>query len=105
MKKNDTEMEIQNDYNNYNLNNKYWESIFEIKKIKRPNSYDSLSISNSNISNEPNIAPVYESEISNKNNIKSILKNPLKKVESIGDNKKEKKNRNVSFSNKIMYCY
>ncbi len=105
MKKNDTEMEIQNNYNNYNSNNKYWESIFEIKKIKRPNSYDSLSISNSNISNEPNIAPVYESEISNKNNIKSILKNPLKKVESIGDNKKEKKNRNVSFSNKIMYCY
>ena len=104
-KKIDKDIEIQNNFNNYNSNNKYWESIFEIKKVKRPNSYDSLSISNSNISNEPNTAPVYESEISNKSNIKSILKNPLKKVESIGDHKNEKKNRNVSFSNKIMYCY
>ena len=104
-KKIDKEIEIQNNFNNYNSQNKYWESIFEIKKIKKANSYDSLSISNSNISNETNVAPVYESEISNKNNIISILKNPLKKVESIGDNKKEKKNRNVSFSNKVMYCY
>ena len=104
-KKTDKEIEIQNNFNNYNSNNKYWESIFEMKKIKKANSYDSLSISNSNISNETNVAPVYESEISNKNNIISILKNPLKKVESIGDNKKEKKNRNVSFSNKVMYCY
>jgi hypothetical protein len=105
-KKTDKEIEIQNNFNNYNSNNKYWESIFEMKKIKKANSYDSLSISNSNISNETNVAPVYESEISNKSNIISILKNPLKKVDSIGDNnKKEKKNRNVSFSNKIMYCY
>ena len=104
-KKIDKEIEIQNNFNNYNSQNKYWESIFEIKKIKKANSYDSLSISNSNISNETNVAPVYESEISNKNNIISILKNPLKKVGSIGDNKKEKKNRNVSFSNKVMYCY
>ncbi len=104
-KKTDKEIEIQNNFNNYNSNNKYWESIFEMKKIKKANSYDSLSISNSNISNETNVAPVYESEISTKSNIISILKNPLKKVESIGDNKKEKKNRNVSFSNKIMYCY
>ena len=104
-KKIDKEIEIQNNFNNYNSNNKYWESIFEMKKIKKANSYDSLSISNSNISNETNVAPVYESEISTKSNIISILKNPLKKVESIGDNKKEKKNRNVSFSNKIMYCY
>ena len=105
LKKIDKEIEIQNNFNNYNSNNKYWESIFEMKKIKKANSYDSLSISNSNISNETNVAPVYESEISTKSNIISILKNPLKKVESIGDNKKEKKNRNVSFSNKIMYCY
>ena len=105
LKKIDKEIEIQNNFNNYNSQNKYWESIFEIKKIKKANSYDSLSISNSNISNETNVAPVYESEISNKNNIISILKNPLKKVGSIGDNKKEKKNRNVSFSNKVMYCY
>ena len=105
-KKTDKEIEIQNNFNNYNSNNKYWESIFEMKKIKKANSYDSLSISNSNISNETNVATVYESEISNKSNIISILKNPLKKVDSIGDNnKKEKKNRNVSFSNKIMYCY
>ena len=87
-KKIDKEIEIQNNFNNYNSQNKYWESIFEIKKIKKANSYDSLSISNSNISNETNVAPVYESEISNKNNIISILKNPLKKVEIIKKKKK-----------------
>ena len=33
-KKTDKEIEIQNNFNNYNSNNKYWESIFEIKKVK-----------------------------------------------------------------------
>jgi len=103
-KKYHSELEIQNNFNNYKSYNKYWESIFEIKKIKKANSYDSLSISNSNISNETNVAPVYGSEISNKNII-SILKNPFRKVDSIQNNKNEKRNRNVSFNNKIMYCY
>ena len=83
---------------------KYWESIFEIKKkIKRTNSYDSLSISNSNFSNE-NFTPIYESEMSNKCNLKPILKNPLKKIESFED-KKDIKNRKVSFNTKIIYSY
>ena len=83
---------------------KYWESIFEIKKkIKRTNSYDSLSISNSNISNE-NYTPIYESEMSNKSNLKPILKNSLKKIESFGD-KKEINKRKVSFNKKIVYSY
>ncbi len=83
---------------------KYWESIFEIKtKIKRTNSYDSLSISNSNISNE-NYTPIYESEMSNKCNLKPILKNSLKKIESFED-KKENKKRKVSFNTKIIYSY
>ena len=84
---------------------KYWESIFEIKKnIKKTNSCDSLSISNSNISNE-NLAPIYESDISNKSNLKSILKkNSILKTGSFGK-KKEKKIRNVSFNDKIIYSY
>ena len=83
---------------------KYWESIFEIKKnIKKTNSCDSLSITNSNISNE-NLAPIYESDISNKSNLKSILKNSILKIGSFGK-KKENKIRNVSFNDKIIYSY
>ncbi len=75
---------------------KYWESIFEIKKnIKKTNSCDSLSISNSNISNE-NLAPIYESDISNKSNLKSILKNSILKTGSFGK-KKRKKNEKCEF--------
>ena len=84
---------------------KYWESIFEIKKkIKKTNSYDSLSISNSNISNDNNNYPIYESEMSSKSNLKSILKNPIRKVESFRK-KSNNKIRTVSFNSKIIYSY
>ena len=84
---------------------KYWEKIFEIKKkIKKTNSYDSLSISNSNISNDNNNYPIYESEMSSKSNLKSILKNPIRKVESFRK-KSNNKIRTVSFNSKIIYSY
>ena len=42
--------------------------------------------------------------MSNKSNVKPILKNSLKKIESFGD-KKEINKRKVSFNKKIVYSY
>ena len=87
----------------------YWESIFHIKRLKRANSFDSISISNSNISNNNEVSnnsivspPKYESEIANKTNIKPILKKTMRRIESCN---KGYSNRKVSFNNKIMISY
>jgi len=106
------------EYNNNNDNNNdcsenneegYWENIFHIKRLKRANSFDSISISNSNISNNNEVSntsivspPKYESEIANKTNIKPILKKTMRRIESCN---KGYSNRKVSFNNKIMISY
>ena len=82
---------------------KFWESIFEIKKKNnRANSFDSISFTNSNISNEGNNNYYFENEISNKYQIKSILKNSV--INNINKNKIKTK-RKVSFNKKIFYYY
>lgn len=100
-----------NDNNNSENNNEegYWESIFHIKRLKRANSFDSISISNSNISNNNEVSntsivspPKYESEIANKTDIKPILKKTMRRIESCN---KGYSNRKVSFNNKIMISY
>ena len=108
---------INNNNNNENVQNNctenneegYWESIFHIKRLKRANSFDSISISNSNISNNNEVSnnsivspPKYESEIANKTNIKPILKKTMRRIESCN---KGYSNRKVSFNNKIMISY
>ena len=102
-----------NNNNNDNTENNneegYWESIFHIKRLKRANSFDSISISNSNISNNNEVSnnsivspPKYESEIANKTDIKPILKKTMRRIESCN---KGYSNRKVSFNNKIMISY
>lgn len=80
-----------------NNGNKFWKKFFKNKQKKRTNILDSQSISNSN---ETNIEP-YDII---KNDLKPILKNSTKKNEFFLKNKKNIKNKNVSFNYKILYC-
>jgi hypothetical protein len=104
-------IQIDENNNNENRDNEegYWESIFHLKRLKRANSFDSISISNSNVSNNNEVAnnpivspPKYESEIANKTDIKPILKKTMRRIESCN---KSYSNRKVSFNNKIMISY
>jgi len=104
-------VQIDENTNNENKDNEegYWESIFHLKRLKRANSFDSISISNSNVSNNNEVAnnpivspPKYESEIANKTDIKPILKKTMRRIESCN---KSYSNRKVSFNNKIMISY
>ena len=80
-----------------NNGNKFWKKFFKNKQKKRTNILDSQSISNSNVTN---IEP-YDII---KNDLKKILKNSTKKNEFFLKNKKNIKNKNVSFNYKILYC-
>ena len=85
-----------NNFIKEDFNSKFWESIFEIKKRnKRLNSFDSLSLTNSNISNE-----IINENENNKAQIKPILKKTNSRKLNCTRTK-----RKVSFNNKISFSY
>lgn len=80
-----------------NNGNKFWKKFFKNKQKKRTISLETQTISNSN----ENYIARYDI---NKNDLKPILKNSKKKNEFFLKNKKDIKNKNVSFDYKILYC-
>ena len=80
-----------------NNGNKFWKKFFKNKQKKRTISLETQTISNSN----ENYIVRYDI---NKNDLKPILKNSKKKNEFFLKNKKDIKNKNVSFDYKILYC-
>ena len=86
----------KNNFIKDDFNSKFWESIFEIKKRnKRINSFDSVSLTNSNLSNE-----IMNENEKNKKTIKPILKKSGSRKLNYTRTK-----RKVSFNNKISFSY
>ena len=91
----------KNNYIKDDFNPKFWESIFEIKKRnKRLNSFDSISLTNSNLSNEIMNENEKKNQNQNQNQIKPILKKTTSK--KLNCNRTLRK---VSFNNKISFSY